>query len=141
MALTDDEKAAVRGYMGYATIGTGSLSAAREMAFSDVTYFGVSLDGSSQDPGGGILSNLSSYAETRVRTFFLPALRLREQDIQDAASNLDTDRAAVWVRNKDEMAERRQAFDHLRRDLCGFLGFPPGSALASSGSMGRLVRS
>ncbi len=138
MALTDDEKAAVRDYMGYSTIGTGTLFPAREMAYSDVTYFGVSLDGSSQDPGGGILNNLSAYAETRIRTFFLPALMAREAEIQGAAANLDTDKAAVWTRNKSEMEDRRDAYARLRRDLCAFLGFPPGSGI--SGSMGRLVR-
>lgn len=141
MALSADEIAAVRYYMGYATVGTGTLAVAKEMAFSNVTYFGVSLDGSSQDPGGGILNNLSSYAETRVRSYYLVALVARESEIQAAASNLDTDQAAVWFHNKQEIADRRSLFMQLRVDLCAFLGFPPGEGLSGGANSGQLVRS
>lgn len=140
MALTADEKAAVRDYMGYAVIGTGALSTAREMVFSGVTIYGLTLDGSTADPQGGLLNSLSDYAETRIRSFYLPALMAREIEIQGAADNLDTDKAAVWQRNKQEVAERRALFTQLRIDLCAFLGFPPGSGIAG-GSVGRLVRS
>jgi hypothetical protein len=50
-----------------------------------------------------------------------------------AAQNLDTDQAAVWTHNRDEVPDRTTLFDDWRRRLCSFFGLPPGPGLASSG--------
>lgn len=83
------------------------------------------------------LANLSAEEENTLVTFYLANLYLREQEIQDASSNLDTDEAAVWKHNRNEISDRRDLFNALRRDLCTFLGFAPGPQLAMGN---RLVR-
>jgi hypothetical protein len=138
MALTDDQNALVRYYMGYSAAGVGtSLFPFHELAYSDVSYMGVSLDGSTDNPAGGKLNNLSAPEEARITGFFLPNLLARETEIQAAASNLDTDQASVWYRNRSEVSDRRAMFTALRLELCHFLGFPPGSGLRTSN---RVVR-
>lgn len=129
MALTDQQRTDVRYYMGYSVAGDPDASPYRELAYSNVSYMGLSLDYR--------LDNLTASEEARITGFFLPNLTLRESEIQGAAANLDTDRAAVWTRNRDEVADRTHLFTQLRRDLCGFLGFPAGSALSRAN---RLVR-
>jgi len=59
------------------------------LVYSDVSYLGLSLDYS--------LANLSAEEENTLTTYFLANLAKREQEIQDAACNLDTDVAAVWT--------------------------------------------
>jgi hypothetical protein len=56
-----------------------------------------------------------------------------ESSVPRAADNLDTDQAAVWTRNRDEMRDRARLFDDWRRRLCGFLGMLPGPDLADGG--------
>lgn len=138
MALTSAQKMLVRAYMGYSVAGIGtSLYSTRELAYSDVSFMGVSLDGSTDQPNGGRLNNLTADEENRITTFYLPNLQTREQDIQDATSNLDTDIAAVWHRNKNEIGDRVSAYTALRIELCRFLGFPPGSGLKAGGTLVR----
>lgn len=83
------------------------------------------------------LGHLSAEEESTITTYFLPNLSAREKDIQCAASRLGTDQAAVWKRNRTEVSDRRALFNQLRRDLCDFLGFAPGSNLTAGN---RVVR-
>lgn len=113
--------------MGYSVTGSAAYAPYRELVYSDVSYMGIALD----DPvgQGGRLQNLSVEEESRITGYFLKNLYLREQEIQNATENLDTDKAAIWTHNKGEMGERIAAFTSLRVALCHFLGFPPGSGL------------
>lgn len=129
MALSAKQSADVRWYMGYSVAGTGSIASSQELAYSNVSLASLRLDTR--------LGSLSAEEETRITGYFLPNLAKREAEIQAAADGLDTAQAAVWTRNTREMDERRRLFRDLRRDLCAFLGFPPGSALAPSN---RLIR-
>lgn len=128
MALTAQQLVDVRRYMGYSVTGNTATESYAELVYSDVSYFGISLDTR--------LANLSTEEEFTVTSYFLLNLPLREAEIQAAADNLDTDRAAVWTRNKIEVADRRELFSRLRLDLCSFLGFAPGRGLQT----GRMVR-
>ena len=74
------------------------------------------------------LNNLSTSEETVVRRY-LGTLGSIETAIPNAASNLDTDQAAVWSRNTNEVRDRTRLFDDWRRRLCSFLGVPPGAGL------------
>jgi len=74
------------------------------------------------------LNNLGQ-SEIVVMQSYLVTLRLLETGVPNAASNLDTDRAAVWVHNRDEVRDRAALLDDWRRRLCGFLGVPLGPAL------------
>lgn len=130
MALTNQQVVDVRRYMGYSVSGSVPTQSFREPVYSDRTFAGgLSLDYR--------LANLQAEEEGVVVNFYLTNLPLREAEIQSAAANLDTDEAAVWKHNKDEVEDRRELFDQLRIDLCDFLGFPPGPNLAK---VNRLVR-
>ena len=110
--------------MGYSLSGDAGSSAYREPVYSNVSFSALSLDYR--------LSHLSPEEEEVVIDRFLTPLALREQEIQGAADNLDTDQAAVWKRNRSEVDDRIFLFNWMRRDLCRFLGFPPGGSLAGS---------
>ena len=129
MALTEAQATDVRWFMGYSVAGNSTYSAGAERAYSDVSEQALRLDTR--------LGSLTAAEETRITGYFLPHLRKREAEIQGAAEGLDTAQAAVWTRNTREMDERRRLFRDLRRELCAFLGFPPGSGLAPAN---RLIR-
>ena len=78
------------------------------------------------------LNNLAPTEEQVVRSY-LSTLSALETAVPQAGGNLDTDRASVWTHNADEVRDRRDLFEDWRRRLCGFLGVPPGPALADSG--------
>jgi hypothetical protein len=115
--------------MGYSVSGNDTSNPFRELVYSDVSYMGLSIDYR--------LANLSAEEEGTVINYYLANLTKREQEIQDASCNLDTDQAAVWKHNKQEVSDRRDLFNQLRFDLCNFLGFSPGRGLANTN---RLVR-
>ena len=127
--LTAQQLTDVRRFMGYSVSGAVGTTQFREQAYSDVTIGGLSPDFR--------LANLAPEEETVVINTYLTNLYLREQEIQSAASNLDTDKAAVWTHNKQEVSDRINLFTALRLELCGFLGFPPGSYLRP---MNRVMR-
>lgn len=62
----------------------------------------------------------------------LERLRLLEIGPENAADNLDTDKAAVWERNKREVFERIALYNQQRMELVGFLGVAPGPMRASA---------
>ncbi|MDY3551410.1 hypothetical protein R5W24_000486 [Gemmata sp. JC717] len=130
MALTAAQLVACRRYMGYSVSGDGTSLPFRELVYSNVAHMGLSLDYR--------LAHLSAEEEAVVVNTYLTPLAAREQEIQGAADNLDTDAAAVWKRNPRELQDRIGLYNWLRRDLCTFLGFPPGPQL---GGGGRVVRS
>lgn len=129
MALTSAQIVDCRRYMGYSVSGNTTTQPYRQPVYSDVTLASLSLDYR--------LANLTSDEESVVTNNYLQNLNAREQEIQGASANLDTDQAAVWKRNSNEIDDRIRLYNWLRRDLCNFLGFPPGPQL-ESGS--RVVR-
>jgi hypothetical protein len=120
MAFTDAEKTDIRRFCGYAAYG------ATPAGFQSWRFF----------QAYGLLefrmNNLSDAEATIVRRY-LGTLVALESSVPRAADNLDTDQAAVWTRNRDEMRDRAKLFDDWRRRLCGFLGMQPGPALADGG--------
>jgi hypothetical protein len=120
MAFTDSEKTDIRRFCGYPAYGS------TPQGFNGWRFFQAygTLEYRMQ--------YLSAAEEAVVRTQ-LATLRTLESAIPNAATTLDTEQAAVWTRNPDEMAERTRLFDDWRRRLCGFLGLPPGPALADAG--------
>lgn len=85
------------------------------------------------------LQNLTSDEEGVIRTTYLANLSTLEAAIPGAGGNLDTAQAAVWIRNANEVRDRQRLFDLWRRQLCGFLGVPPGPALGAGGGTIALV--
>ncbi len=77
------------------------------------------------------MNNLSAAEEAVSRTY-LGTLRGLEAAVPQSAQSLDTDQAAVWTRNKDEVQDRFALLDEWRRRLCSFLGVPSGTSFADT---------
>jgi hypothetical protein len=75
------------------------------------------------------LNNLALEEEDTIRTIYLSNLITLEQAIPDSTTNLDTDRAAVWYRNKDELRDRTDLFNYWCNRLIDFLGIESPSKL------------
>lgn len=129
MLLTTDDLVDVRRYCGFSVSGDTTSLPYREPVYSNVTLASLSLDYR--------LQHLTISEEKVIHDYYLPNLRAREAEIQTAAGNLDTDQAAVWKRNQNEVNDRINLFNYLRRDLCTFLGFAPGPQLLAGS---RVVR-
>jgi len=84
------------------------------------------------------LNNLSP-SEVNVLRAHLATLRAFEAAIPNAATNLDTDTAAVWTRNPSEVRDRQRLEQDWGRRLCAFLGIPPGAGLISQQSLSLVV--
>ncbi len=82
------------------------------------------------------LNNMAPEEVTVVQQY-LTSLRVMENAIPAAGTNLTTDAAGPWTHNKAELRDRANLFDSWRARLCGFLGIPAGPQLASS--MGNVV--
>ncbi len=131
MALTDAQVTDVRRYAGYQLVGTPTPNAITDLAYLVVGMRQMSLVER--------LSTLSAAEEAVLTTIYLANLNTLELAIVGAAANLDTDQAAVWTHNKNEVADRNNLFDSWRRRMCSFLGFAPGPGVGS-GAMVSLVR-
>ena len=76
--------------------------------------------------------------EAAVITTKLTNLNQLESDIFGSTgtrTNLDTDQAAVWKHNPNELRDRQALYRMARFDLCQFFGVPPGPGLATSNQM------
>ncbi len=131
--LSDDEKANIRRFCGYPAYGAGPSG------FQGWRYFqayglleyrlGVQADGT---------PNLAP-AELSILRQYLATLYTLEAAIPGAGANLDTDSAAVWVHNANEVADRTALFDQWCRRLCQFIGLPAGPGLLGGGNSVDLV--
>ncbi len=133
MALTAQQIADVRRFAGYPMLGTDTPADDQR----DFAYGWVS-------PGVWQtlyhrLNNLTPENETTLTTIYLPNLYTLENAIVTAGGNLDTQQAAVWVRNPTEVQDRMKLFDDWRRRMCYFLGIAPGPSLGAGGGA-RIVR-
>nr|WP_294546324.1 hypothetical protein [uncultured Rhodopila sp.] len=123
--LSDAEKVDIRRFCGYPAYGAAptGMEAWRYFQVYGMLEFRM--------------TNLSAF-ETAVARRYLGTLLSLEVAVPAAAANLDTDQAAMWTRNKAEIADRMRLLDEWRRRLCGFLGVPAGPAL-SGGSTPALI--
>ena len=120
MAFTDAEKTDIRRFCGYPAYGAASSSSQAWRFFQSYGLLEFRMN------------NLSD-AELVVVRRYLGTLTVLEFAVPRAGDNLDTDQAAVWTRNRDELRDRTRLFDDWRRRLCGFFGVPPGPAFTDSG--------
>lgn len=120
MAFTEAQRTDIRRFCGYPAYGAGNAG------FQGWRFFQVY----------GLMeyriANLTG-SEEAVVVNYLATLNQLEAAIPSAATNLDTDRAAVWTHNADEVRQRSDLFDDWRRRLCAFLGLPPGPGLGDGG--------
>ncbi|HUM08559.1 MAG TPA: hypothetical protein VLT37_06765 [Acidocella sp.] len=118
--FSDAQKVQVRRYCGYPAYGAG------EAGFSSWRFF---------QAYGTLeyrLNNLAP-AEIAVVLQYVSTLGTIEVAIPRISENLDTESAAAWTHNADELKDREALFDSWRRRLCGFLGVPPGPAMGQAG--------
>jgi hypothetical protein len=118
-AFTDAEKTDIRRFCGYPAYGSGADG------FQGWRFF----------QAYGLLEyrmNNLSPAEIQVVRNYLAQLYLLEQAILGASTNMGTDVAAVWTRNRTEARDREALFDSWRKRMCGFMGVPDGPALNNS---------
>jgi hypothetical protein len=134
MALTAQQIADVRRYAGYPALGIDTVATDDQ----DVAYSG-NLPGVWWQTMFHRLKNLTPENETTLVNVYLTNLATLETAIVSSSENLDTDSAAVWKHNKNEVGDRSRLFDGWRRRMCGFLGVAPGPDLGC-GNMIRLVR-
>ena len=120
MAFADSEKTDIRRFCGYPAYGAASSNIQNWRFFQAYGLLEFRMN------------NLSDAEATVVRRY-LGTLTVLEFAVPRAGDNLDTDQASVWTRNRDELRDRSRLFDDWRRRLCGFLGIPPGPALADGG--------
>jgi hypothetical protein len=127
MAFTDAEKVDIRRFCGFQAFGGQPVQAFGHRFF---THYGT-LEFR--------INNLLPEEEAVIRTTYLANLTTLETAIVGTSANLDTDQAAVWTHNKNEMRDREALFDGWRRRLCQFLGIPPGPGLSSGVSIQLIV--
>lgn len=120
--FTDAERVQIRKYCWYPAYGPGADGFQNWRFFQEYGTLEFRL------------TNMTADEMTEVRSK-LTDLTALEAAIPAAAANLDTDKAAVWTHNKTEVQERIRLFAHWRKELCCFLGLPPGPGLM--GASGR----
>jgi hypothetical protein len=81
------------------------------------------------------LQNMSSDEASVITTTFLPSLYTLESAVVGASANLDTDTAAVWKHNKNEVSDRNNLYYLKRRELCAYIGVKPGRGLGAAASV------
>jgi hypothetical protein len=118
--LTDQQKTDIRRFCGYPAYGA---SPAGNMGWRFYTAYGL-LEYR--------MNNLSD-AEMAVAIGYLSTLSQLEMAVPGSSENLDSDAAASWKHNANEVVDRLRLFDSWRRRLCSFLGLSPGEGLGFSG--------
>jgi hypothetical protein len=118
--FTDAQKVDIRrfcGYPAYGAVASGFSNWRFFQAYGTLEYR---------------LNNLAP-AEIAVTLQYISTLATLEAAIPPTSANLDTESAAAWTHNENEVADRAKLFDGWRRRLCGFLGVPPGPDLNDVG--------
>jgi len=124
--LTDAQKADVRRYAGYPLLADTTADDSRDFAYGFVS------------PGvwhtlNHRLNNLRPEEETVLINVYLTNLNTIESQIPASGTDLDTNVAAVWERNPNEVSDRQALFDDWRRRMCYFIGVAPGPSLGRGG--------
>ncbi|PUA19585.1 hypothetical protein [Glaciimonas sp. PCH181] len=125
--FTNSEKVDIRrfcGFQGYGSVPVQAFGARFSAHYGTLEFR---------------LNNYAPEEEAVIRTTYLTNLYTLETAIFGAGANLDTDQAAVWTHNKREVADRTGLFNQVRRELCAFIGIPPGPGMASSGGSISLI--
>lgn len=124
--FVDADLVDIRRFMGYPALGTGIIVFPFPWWFK--YYQAVEVR----------LQNLTTNEAAVVQTY-LTSLRTLESAIVSASANLDTDEAAVWKHNKDEVKDRNALYDQWRMRFCGFMGLPPGPDLSNAPGSGKMA--
>ncbi len=117
--FTDQQKTDIRRFCGYPAYGASDAGSGWRFftAYGALEYR---------------MNNLSSN-EAAVVITYLATLTQLEVAVLGSSDNLDSDAAASWKHNANEVADRLRLFDGWRRRLCAFLGVPAGEGLGLGG--------
>lgn len=129
--LTAQQQSDVRRFAGYPLLADQTADDTRDFAYGWV------LPGVMQTLFHR-LNNLRTEEEATLTGVYLTNLATIETALYGAGTNMGTDIAAVWTRNRTEVGDRTALFNKTRRDMCDFLGIPHGPSLGRGG--GRVSR-
>jgi hypothetical protein len=134
--LTDAQMTDARRFAGYAVPGTTVvLDANNDTVF--VQYGAVTMSLYTR------LTSLSASEEAVLTGVYLANLNGLEVAVPLAGDNLDTEVAAVWTHNANEVRDRLALLAQWSLRMCVFLGVAPGPGLQvgpGSGSAVAMVR-
>lgn len=119
MGFTDAEKTDIRRFCGYPAYGTSDASMQNWRFFQAYGLLEFRMN------------NLSA-SELAVVRRYLDTLVSLENAVPLSSENLDTDQAAIWTRNREEVRDRVGLLDGWRRRLCGFFGVPSGPSIRNA---------
>ena len=118
--LTDAQTVDVRRFCGYPAFGSGADGNAGwrfYQAYGALEYRMINL----------------SVDEVTIVANMLVTLNGFEASLAGSISDLDTDAAGSWTRNRDEVKDREAMLALWSRRLCAFLGVPAGPAMIMNG--------
>lgn len=117
----------IRRFCGYPAMGDGNVVFPYPWIMRQYLALEYRLQHMTTDEGNVVVNT------------YLTNLYTLETAVPGAGANLDTDEAAAWKHNKNEVRDRLGLFDSWRRRLCQFLGVPPGPEMSQSGNTIGLV--
>lgn len=126
MALTDQQMADTRRWAGYPMLADTIVSDTYDWAYGSV-YTGVFQTLNHR------LTNMRPEEEAVLVNTYLTNLATLEAQIPASGADLDTNVAAVWERNPNQVADRTDLFNLWRRNMCAFIGVAPGPGLGDGG--------
>ena len=100
--LTNQQKVDIRRYCGFSVFGNDTTASPPAWGYR---YYAQYLILEYR------MNNLSTDEETTLENVYLSNLATLEAAIPTASGNLDTDRAAVWYHNKNEVSDRFKLFN------------------------------
>jgi hypothetical protein len=128
MAFTEAQRVDIRRHCGFAMFGGVPTQA---FGYRYFTRYGT-LEFR--------VNNASPEEETVITDTYLANCNQLEVDLMGASVNLDTDQAAVWKHNKNEVRDRDALLRLWRLKLCSFLGLEGGGpGLNNSGGIELVV--
>jgi len=116
--LTPDELVMCRRFMGYPAVGDQATNMESWRFFQQYGFNEYRFQ------------HMSAQELAQVRSYLTNCISL-EQAIFGAGDNLDTDQAAVWKHNRNEVGDRIGLYNYWRNQMCAFFGIPPGPGLRS----------
>ncbi len=130
--LTDAQMTDARRFAGYAVSGTMMvIDANTDTVF--VQYGMVTMSLYTR------LTSLSASEEAVLTGTYLANLNTLENAVPLASDNLDTEAAAVWTHNSNEVRDRLALLAQWSLRMCSFLGVAPGPGLQVGPGLGSSV--
>lgn len=119
-AFTDAQLVDVRRFCGYPAAASGQVLFPAPWVNVQYLALDYRLQTLTTTEGAVVVTKLANLATL-------------ETAIAGAGTNMGTDQAAVWKRNRKEFRDRVALYDYWRHDLCDFMGVQTGPGMAQSG--------